>query len=198
MAEAQLVFTLDTRLAKAQFRRASAKTNPGFISRQWRRFMQAETGGLKRKLAVLISREGPIGVNRWWRKRITWTVVGGGVAMEGTVQHDNVPYKEVIEFGRSPGSIPPPREELLPWMRAKGMLREFGGDTDDEQLAAGRLAFVIGMRGTFQPGDPVLEGSAGPGMQQYARTMAANRELIAQRGLDLLFKLANEAFGGSS
>lgn len=195
MADPNLVFTFDTKEIDAAFTRAATQLGPEKVGRAWRRFVREETGKLKRSLSILISREGPIGVMRWWRKRVAWSVRGNGVDTVGRVFHDNVPYKDVIESGRTPSRTPPPPQELIPWMRKKRMLPSAGTLTaKQESFYARRLAVFIGRRGTFQPGDPNLGSSPGPGMQQYARTMEAEREGIVRRGLDLMLSLTSDAF----
>ena len=195
MAEPGLVLPLDSKKVEGLIRTAVQRLGAGRVARFWQAFVRRETGVLKRSLSILISREGPIGLNRWWRRRIGFSVMGAGVELVGRVSHDAVPYKEVIEFGRNPNRTPPPHQALIPWMRVKGW-QGMGGSPlsgSREAWAAKKLAVFIGRRGTFQPGDPTLQGQPGPGLKQYARTMAANRDGITERAVRDLTTLISEA-----
>ena len=199
MPESPFVIVLDSKRLNKAFKRAAGRLGPSKMTKLWRQFMLKETGTLKRSLSILISREGPLGVTKGWRKFINFNVVSTGNFHLGAVFHDNVKYKDVVEFGRRPGQMPPPPAELVPWMRKKGKMDNSG--TPNQVFSrwlyhASQLAVLIGKRGTFQPGDPNLKASPGPGMQQYARTMAHSRVGIQERAADRLLKMAQGAFDG--
>lgn len=154
-----------------------------------RRFLERETGVLKRKLSQLIAKEGPLGVFKWYRTRIIKSVQGAGLNLVGVVEHDGVEYASTIEHGRRPGKTPPPAVELLPWIRKFMRPTDENDEPLDEEEIFGfaiALSQRIGERGVWQPGQTSMltASTRGPGRQHYARIMFENRDQITQRAFD--------------